>query len=129
MGNGTRVTENNSYGDRASPRPPVDRFPVRRAYALGIDLAKSNPVMKLGIVGAMKQEVALLQADLENVRQRTRGMREYLEGTLYGKDVVLVFSRWGKVAAASTVTTCMSTPRRRPSMPRGSRIPSAPSIE
>lgn len=34
-----------------------------------------------------------------------RGMREYLEGTLYGKDAVLVLSRMAKVAAASTVTT------------------------
>jgi adenosylhomocysteine nucleosidase len=61
--------------------------------------------MKIGIIGAMAQEIALLQADLKNARRQTRGMREYLEGTLYGKDSVLVFSRWAKVAAASTVTT------------------------
>jgi adenosylhomocysteine nucleosidase len=61
--------------------------------------------MKIGIVGAMAQETALLQRELLNVRRQTRGMREYLEGTLYGKDVVLVLSRMAKVAAASTVTT------------------------
>ena len=61
--------------------------------------------MKVGIVGAMAQEVALLQQDLKNARRQIRGMREYLEGTLYGKESVLVFSRWAKVAAASTVTT------------------------
>jgi adenosylhomocysteine nucleosidase len=61
--------------------------------------------MKIGIVGAMAQEIALLKRDLTNVRRQTRGMREYLEGNLYGKVVVLVFSRWAKVAAASTVTT------------------------
>src|SRR5262245_1292446 len=61
--------------------------------------------MKIGVVGAMPQEIAVLKRDLQNVRSQTRGMREYMEGTLYGKDVVLVFSRWAKVAAASTVTT------------------------
>src|ERR1700719_2936150 len=61
--------------------------------------------MKLGIVGAMPQEIALLQLDLEHARGQTRGMRQYLQGTLYGKDVVLVFSRCAKVAAASTATT------------------------
>lgn len=61
--------------------------------------------MKIGVVGAMPQEIAVLKRDLENVRRQTRGMREYMEGTLYGRDVVLVLSRWAKVAAASTVTT------------------------
>jgi adenosylhomocysteine nucleosidase len=53
----------------------------------------------------MPQETALLQTDMQIVRRQTRGMREYLEGRLYGKDAVLVFSRCAKVAAASTVTT------------------------
>jgi len=61
--------------------------------------------MKVGIIGAMPAETALLQRDMKVVRRQTRGMREYLEGELYGKDVVLVFSRCAKVAAASTVTT------------------------
>lgn len=53
----------------------------------------------------MPQEIALLQRDLQHPRVQTRGMRQYLQGTLYGKEVVLVFSRCAKVAAASTVTT------------------------
>jgi len=61
--------------------------------------------MKIGIMGAMPQEIALLQKDMHIVRRQTRGMREYLEGQIYGKDAVLVFSRCAKVAAASTVTT------------------------
>jgi len=61
--------------------------------------------MTIGIVGAMPQEIALLRQGLRNGRSDTRGMREYLEGELYGKNVVLVFSRCAKVAAASTVTT------------------------
>jgi len=61
--------------------------------------------MKVGIVGAMPQEIARLQLELRDTRREMRGMREYLQGNLYGKDAVLVFSRCAKVAAASTVTT------------------------
>jgi adenosylhomocysteine nucleosidase len=61
--------------------------------------------MKIGILGAMPQEIFLLQKDLRIVKRQTRARREYLEGVLYGRDVVLVFSRCAKVAAASTVTT------------------------
>lgn len=61
--------------------------------------------MRIGVVGAMPQEVALLESDLRHSGRQTRGMRDYLTGTLYGKDVVLVYSRMAKVAAASTVTT------------------------
>ena len=60
---------------------------------------------RIGIVGAMPEEIALLERDLVETRRQSRGMREYLEGSLYGFEAVLVFSRWGKVAAASTGTT------------------------
>ena len=65
--------------------------------------------MAIGIVGAMPNEIALLSKDLKNVRHETRGMRDYHRGALYGRDITLVFSRWGKVAAASTVTTLIET--------------------
>ena len=61
--------------------------------------------MRIGIVGAMPQETGLLERELTDAHPQRRGMRDYLEGTMYGKDVVLVFSRMAKVAAASTVTT------------------------
>jgi adenosylhomocysteine nucleosidase len=60
---------------------------------------------KIGIVGAMPAEIALLERDMQIAQRQTRGMREYLQGRLYGKDAVLVFSRCAKVAAASTATT------------------------
>lgn len=47
-----------------------------------------------------------LVADLETVRER--GMRTYYKGHLWGVPVVLVYSRWGKVAAATTAT-CLIT--------------------
>ena len=62
---------------------------------------------RIGIVGAMPEEITLLERDLFETRRQSRGMREYIEGSLYGFDSVLVFSRWGKVAAASTATTLL----------------------
>ena len=61
--------------------------------------------MKVGIIGAMPQEIALLQRDMQIARRQTHGMREYFEGQLYGRDAVLVYCRCAKVAAASTATT------------------------
>jgi adenosylhomocysteine nucleosidase len=61
--------------------------------------------MRIGILGAMNEEVSRLKKDLEIEKTEVRGKREYLIGKLYGHDVVLVFSRWGKVAAASTAST------------------------
>ncbi len=61
--------------------------------------------MKIGIMGAMEQEISLLVSHINQPASETCGMREYIAGELLGKDVVAVYSRIGKVAAASTVTT------------------------
>lgn len=58
----------------------------------------------VGIISAMQEEIQALLNVLENVTTTKKGMREYYSGTLFGKKVVLVFSRWGKVAAAATTT-------------------------
>jgi len=58
----------------------------------------------LGIVGAMPEEVARLTAELTGSEVVERGMRRYHVGELWGTPVVLVVSRIGKVAAASTAT-------------------------
>lgn len=60
--------------------------------------------MKIGIIGAMYEEVSSLLREMEIVSEHKQGKRTFYEGELYGKSVVLVFSRWGKVAAATTVT-------------------------
>ena len=52
--------------------------------------------MKVGIIGAMAQEIDVLRRDLQSVRRQTRGMREYQEGILYGKEVVLTFFAMGQ---------------------------------
>jgi len=61
--------------------------------------------MIIGIIGAMQQEIKLLTESMKIKETKTIGMREYYLGKLFGKEVVLVFSKCGKVAAASTVTT------------------------
>ncbi len=52
----------------------------------------------------MQEEMQALLNELKNTKSTTKGMRNYYSGTLYNKKVVLVFSRWGKVASAATTT-------------------------
>jgi len=58
-------------------------------------------------MGAMREEVDHLLAQLTKVKTTTIGRRTYYEGILFKKPVVIVFSRWGKVAAATTVSTLL----------------------
>ncbi|UMB61567.1 5'-methylthioadenosine/adenosylhomocysteine nucleosidase [Lutibacter sp. A80] len=58
----------------------------------------------IGIISAMQEEIQALLNELKNIKTSKKGMRTYYTGTLFGKDVVLVFSRWGKVASAATTT-------------------------
>lgn len=53
----------------------------------------------------MPEEINDLVDCLEVEAKHELGGRTYYVGLLWGKKVVLVFSRWGKVAAASTVST------------------------
>ncbi len=61
--------------------------------------------MKIGIIGAMLEETRIIMNNMKVLSEETIGMRTYYSGKLFDKDIVLVFSRWGKVAASSTVTT------------------------
>jgi adenosylhomocysteine nucleosidase len=63
----------------------------------------------LAIVSAMREEIAGVLQALTNVRIQEFGRREFHTGTLHGTEVVVVFSRWGKVAAAATVTQLLSS--------------------
>lgn len=64
--------------------------------------------MKIGILSAMQEEFDLLLSEVKNPRTTSLGMRKYIEGTLYGQDVVLVFSQWGKTASASTTANLIN---------------------
>lgn len=60
--------------------------------------------MILGIMGSMPEEMDKIIAAITGKEIVERGSRIYYKGSLYGQDVVAVFSRWGKVAAATTAT-------------------------
>jgi adenosylhomocysteine nucleosidase len=55
-------------------------------------------------MSAMTEELALLVAELKHPQAHRQGMREYTRGRLWDMPAVLAFSRWGKVAAATTAT-------------------------
>lgn len=58
---------------------------------------------RIGVMGAMPQEIALLTDALEEREAvDVRGMRQFERGVLWGSPAVVVSSRMGKVAAAAT---------------------------
>jgi adenosylhomocysteine nucleosidase len=60
--------------------------------------------MKIGIIGAMPQEIEEIARDFAREHMELVAGREYHIGEFAGVEAVLVFSRWGKVAAAMTAT-------------------------
>lgn len=56
--------------------------------------------MKIGIIGAMTEEVSSLIADMNIKNKVTKATMEFNEGTIYEKEVVIVVSGIGKVNAA-----------------------------
>ena len=61
----------------------------------------------IGILGAMTQEVRLIGDLLGKATSLEVGGREYTQGRIGDEDVVVSISGFGKVAAASTVTTML----------------------
>lgn len=59
---------------------------------------------RIGIISAMQEEVKALLDELKDITTVEKGKRTYYSGTLFNKEVVIVFSRWGKVASAATTT-------------------------
>lgn len=62
----------------------------------------------VGIMGAMPEEIDGVVDLLGDVTTTTLGNRVYYSGRLNGTMVVVVFSRWGKVAAATTISTLIN---------------------
>ncbi|HYD96948.1 MAG TPA: 5'-methylthioadenosine/adenosylhomocysteine nucleosidase [Noviherbaspirillum sp.] len=65
----------------------------------------SQQITRLGLVSALHQEQAGLIEAMQGKQTVTRGMRDYVCGSLWGIETVCVLSRIGKVAAAATVAT------------------------
>lgn len=62
----------------------------------------------IGVISAMFDELAELLNILNNKKTTLLGDREYYTGTINNQNVVIVFSKWGKVAAAITTTELIS---------------------
>lgn len=59
----------------------------------------------IGIMGAMPEEIDGVIQLLNNRQETIFGQRKYYSGSIKGIPTIVVFSRWGKVAAATTITT------------------------
>ena len=64
--------------------------------------------MKIGIIGAMEQEVAILKEQIEGLTTTIKAGCTFHTGTLAGADIVLLQSGIGKVAAAVGTTLLIS---------------------
>ena len=64
--------------------------------------------MKIGIIGAMEQEVSILKQAIENGETVNKAGCTFFSGKLNGVDVVLLQSGIGKVAAAVGTTVLLS---------------------
>ena len=56
-------------------------------------------------MSAMQEEILGVEELIEGLKIESVGVHTYYSGTINGHSVTLVFSGWGKVAAASTVST------------------------
>ncbi|MES2307789.1 MAG: 5'-methylthioadenosine/adenosylhomocysteine nucleosidase [Verrucomicrobiota bacterium] len=63
--------------------------------------------MRVGILGAMAEDTDAILEKFKVHRHKEIGKRLFHEGKWEGHEVVVAFSRWGKVAAAGTVTTML----------------------
>lgn len=64
--------------------------------------------MKIGLIGAIKEEIFLLKDEIHDLKTDRIGSRDFFSGTIAGHEVVICTSGWGKVAAASTATSLIN---------------------
>lgn len=68
-------------------------------------LHRDEGVLKLGVMCALPKELGVLADEMDGrPASEVVGMREYVNGNLWGLDTILATSRVGKVAAATTAT-------------------------
>ena len=64
--------------------------------------------MTIAIMSAMHEENASIVQEMDVHTEQSIGSRTYYSGELMGESVVVVFSHWGKVAAAITATSLIN---------------------
>ncbi|MDP4013314.1 MAG: 5'-methylthioadenosine/adenosylhomocysteine nucleosidase [Candidatus Nanopelagicales bacterium] len=62
----------------------------------------------IALMAAMQEEIDALLSSMTGVRSERIGERQFYAGELWGSPVVAVWSRWGKVASATTATQLLS---------------------
>ncbi|MDP3972386.1 MAG: 5'-methylthioadenosine/adenosylhomocysteine nucleosidase [Candidatus Nanopelagicales bacterium] len=62
----------------------------------------------IALMAAMQEEIDALLGSMTGVQSETIGGRQFYAGHLWGSPVVAAWSRWGKVAAATTATQLLS---------------------
>lgn len=67
-----------------------------------INLSAKSEIMKIGVLGAMAQEIDEVKTLLQNVETKEIADRVFHSGTINGTECVIAFSKWGKVAATMT---------------------------
>jgi adenosylhomocysteine nucleosidase len=67
------------------------------------------PYGKIGIIGAMKEEIALLLEQMEQVQISEKAKIQFLEGLFYNQKVVVCKSGVGKVNAAAATQILIDT--------------------
>lgn len=63
---------------------------------------------RIGILGAMKEEIDLVKGMVTERDVEELGNREFITGKINGVDCVVAFSKWGKVAATITATVLLT---------------------
>lgn len=63
---------------------------------------------RIGILGAMKEEIDLVKGMVTERDVVELGNREFITGKINGVDCVVAFSKWGKVAATITATVLLT---------------------
>lgn len=64
--------------------------------------------MKIGIIGAMEEEILLLKSKMSNKKEWTEAKADFIEGQIGEVEVVLVRCGIGKVNAALTTTLLLA---------------------
>ena len=65
--------------------------------------------MAIGIISAMSEEIDLLLAEMKDIKETISANRVYYKGKINHQEVIIAFSRWGKVAATITATDMIRT--------------------
>lgn len=69
---------------------------------------KDMSYTKIGLIGAMEEEIALLVSQMDNISRRAEAGIRFMEGSFCGKTVVVCKSGVGKVNAAVTTQLLIS---------------------